>query len=92
MDILDQLPDAIVTVTQDKPPSLVYPTHSIMLTRVQVNRAAKPGGAGSVREEACEAEVDALVLVGDVEEAFVVGDRDALDPREVWELAHELAF
>ncbi len=34
----------------------------------------------------------ALVLIGDVEEAAVVGDRDAFDARQGRELADELAL
>ena len=34
--------------------------------------------------------MDALVLVGDVEESLVFCDGDSLDPREVGELTHEL--
>ncbi len=43
----------------------------------------------SIHQEACEPHVDALVLVGDVEEAAVFGDRDALHARQGRELADE---
>jgi ribosomal protein S5 len=34
----------------------------------------------------------ALVFIGDVVGAVVVGDGEALDAREIWELADERAF
>ncbi len=43
----------------------------------------------SAREHRGEPEVHAFVFIGDVEEAAVVGDRDALDARQGWELADD---
>src|SRR5918997_1279953 len=45
-----------------------------------------------IRQETGETEVDALVLVGYVEEAFPVGYRDPLHARQIRELADEFGF
>jgi hypothetical protein len=57
---------------------------------VILTRAVAP--RGSTHQEAGEPQVYALVLVGDVEEAPVAGDRDALDTRQAGELANEGCF
>src|SRR4028118_125309 len=58
------------------------------------SRASAPpySGKGAALDKPRQAQVYALVLVGDVEGAVVVGDGEALDARQAWELADELAL